>query len=389
MKQEQYLEVFGNIDEEFILAASATISYSSPSESHHKIYWKKWLITAACLCVICCTIIHFASVRFSPEHSTPELHLPLLEVEFAYGEMGYEGFLLYDISESNDNNPWYSGADLKTLPVYKNLAYTDEAGTPVCLTQNEMENYAKQLALSLQEDILEFIPNSSNGNIYQTNAVTENLIITVLGNGSARIEYTPPLTLPDRYSFTAANTSNNEAEKTIHYLLETYHVLHLFETPAISTWGNYSFAGNYARNFSAYEESQDLTESILNYNFNKISFVPNSAGELQYIRLQNALSCAELIDHYPIITEQEALTQLLNGKYFTTVPDDDLPNGNIDKNLVAKTELVYRSGNVCKTFMPFYRFYVELKESESVSLPNGIKSYGIYYVPAVSGQYLK
>lgn len=46
---------------------------------------------------------------------------------------------------------------------------------------------------------------------------------------------------------------------------------------------------------------------------------------------------------------------------------------------VAKAELVYRTGAREEYFMPYYRFYVELPEEER----DGLKTYGIYYVPAV------
>ena len=41
-----------------------------------------------------------------------------------------------------------------------------------------------------------------------------------------------------------------------------------------------------------------------------------------------------------------------------------------------------------EVFMPYYRFYVELPKIDGMSMAEGLKCYGAFYVPAVSGEYL-
>jgi len=41
-----------------------------------------------------------------------------------------------------------------------------------------------------------------------------------------------------------------------------------------------------------------------------------------------------------------------------------------------------------KIYLPYYKFYVELPELEN-RFGHGLKHYGIYYVPAVDGKYIK
>lgn len=55
--------------------------------------------------------------------------------------------------------------------------------------------------------------------------------------------------------------------------------------------------------------------------------------------------------------------------------------------MIAKEELVYRTENVNEIFMPYYRYYIELKES-GLEMADGLKLYGVYYVPAVSASTL-
>ena len=81
-----------------------------------------------------------------------------------------------------------------------------------------------------------------------------------------------------------------------------------------------------------------------------------------------------------MITLEEAEKLLINGNYLTTVPYEMPGLAHI-----KKAELIYRSGAREEYFMPYYRFYVELPEE---SQENGLKTYGAYYVPAVSGEYI-
>ena len=68
------------------------------------------------------------------------------------------------------------------------------------------------------------------------------------------------------------------------------------------------------------------------------------------------------------------------------VPVDYLNEGNISENDIAKTELIY-SHNGEEYYQPYYKFYVKLSGSE-FNMAEGLKNFGIFYVPAVSGAYL-
>ena len=71
---------------------------------------------------------------------------------------------------------------------------------------------------------------------------------------------------------------------------------------------------------------------------------------------------------------------LFDGGYITKVPYT-----LTKEDTVAKVELVYRNGCNEKYFMPYYKFYVEVKSEVD---KNGLKDFGVYYVPAVESQYI-
>ena len=82
-----------------------------------------------------------------------------------------------------------------------------------------------------------------------------------------------------------------------------------------------------------------------------------------------------------MVSMEEAYERLLNGNYITSVP-----YAITDAELICKGELVYRNSKTEETFLPYYRFYVELPEMRR---ENGLTDYGAYYVPAIRSEYLK
>ena len=131
-----------------------------------------------------------------------------------------------------------------------------------------------------------------------------------------------------------------------------------------------------------------MEEQILNYNFDKIEFSPNGEGKLWVIRYGTVLESAEKIDDYPIISWEMAQELLLRGDYITTVPKEYLEDDIVKKEFIAKVELVYRIASYDEVYMPYYRFYVELTERKAPNVAEGLKCFGAFYVPAVSGEYL-
>ncbi|MBQ8788352.1 MAG: hypothetical protein IJZ58_02420, partial [Oscillospiraceae bacterium] len=186
--------------------------------------------------------------------------------------------------------------------------------------------------------------------------------------------------LPDDISFTYTETSEGDAYRAISYICQNYCDFLDKGNTTFVTSGDYTFDGEFSRNYRIYDFSGDEINDMLNFAFNEIQLAPNDEGKLMLIRVNDKLSCAEKIGDYPIISTEEAKDMLLDGGYITTAPYE-MPG----KKYIAKAELVYRSGIGENIWMPYYRFLVELPEMEQ---ENGLKNFGAYYVPAVKAEFI-
>ncbi len=393
MKKEDLFEAIGHVDDRLLEHSEASISKRT------KGIWIKWGALAACLCLVL-----YIGIWYIPAHTAETApgaeKLPMLEARFDSDGMGFEGLMFYSISESGSANPWTEEVSLTTLPVYRNLAYVDASGIPLYLSEGEMLKLAEKTAAALDTTIEEInydkispeqLPQDttlSGGETYRLAAMSDVGEIVVSGNGTVSIFFAEAVQIPEEYSFTYSNTSDSDAVSVTSYLLERFSRLYSLENPVINTWGDYTFSGEQTRRYSAYSNSGGPGQRILNYNFHNVYFSPDIDGALSSISFANILSSSEKIGEYPLITPESARELLLGGKYISTVPEEYLPEGVVTGEYIAKVELIYRTGNIDKIFMPYYRFYVELSEFAAAEQTDGLKCYGAYYVPAVKGEYL-
>lgn len=398
MKNEKILNVIGQVNDEYIEEA-AQKEKVSPKRT-----WVKWSLLAACL-----LLTFSAGVRFLPaiiselKISIEARNLPMLTISSESGGMGYEACLAYDISELANGNPWTVNSKLNTLPVYKNTPYSSSGIATAGIGKERMLELAEQAANALGMKItdIKYDVNEKSGYksdaslddndvIWYVNAETATAKIAVTRSGMVTINFmnfminfTEGLELPAEYSFNYdEDTSDEEAKSVTDYLLERYAAFVSFDQPQKALFADYNIYGSRHRSYYAYDAAGSLTEQILNYNFNKVQFAPNDNGDLMLIRKSNDLTLAEKIGDYPIIASEEAAELLLNGNYFTSVPEK-MPG----EEYIVKTELVYRAPQegFAGTSLPCYRFWVELTDKQQ---ENGLKTYGAYYVPAVKQKYL-
>ena len=384
MKNRRLLDALEKIDDEYIEEAS-------PVEAkNNKLPWIKWTAIAASVALI--AFVGISALNSS--NKEPEIlpNLPSLDSSIEFGGMGFEGIMVHDITECDNNNPWSEDIVLQTLPVFRNLAYFSGAGETVYFNKNKMTQIAQTAADALGEKIISIKCEPDNcieGNVYTLlYAETESYKISVNGNGFTGIEFKIPALLPEEYSFDKGSTTKQEAQKTILYLSEEYKKLTGFSYPASTLFVSYGFSGERGLSFGSYDKSEDILQSILNFSFNSVWFYPDFNGELYLIHKNNLLSSSLKLGDYPIISSKDAKKMLLEGNYITSVPKENLKNEKIRKADVDKVELVYLTRATIKTYMPYYKFYVELIHEEGVEMAKGLTTYGIFYVPAVRGEYL-
>ncbi|MCI8505028.1 MAG: hypothetical protein HFI67_02425 [Lachnospiraceae bacterium] len=318
---------------------------------------------------------------------------------------GYEGYMVRDISELVNANPWNEELPLKALPVYKNPRTYDKHWF---VSNPDWEGMKKRLEevillLGFSEEDFEIGDNAPKGedeekireklsdedeefiNTYlqptEITAQRQGLTIRVEKDLSAWISYDPAIVLPEPYSFTY-HASYEELRAIGSYLKEQYDgkLIRMGKPQLNISGGDYTYQADRQRyDLEFFDMEGSITEQIVNYNFNRVEFCASEEGTMNLVRIYQP-DLSETMGNYPIISTEEARALLLNGNYITTVPYE-MPG----EEYIAKVELVYGDGAYDQYYMPYYKFYVELPEEKR---DHGLKDFGAYYVPAVEGSYL-
>lgn len=392
MKTEKLLNAIGKIDDNLIYGAV------NDAKTKKKNIWIKWSAAAAFL-----AFVIFSVTQFIPKSNFMEElpKLPMLSISETSSEaMGFEGYMAYEISELVNANPWNENMEISTLPVYQNPLSYDENFIEHGADFTIMKTYLLEVAnrLGMDTDNLPISDNTpsaeeqaavlekTNGDIpdgyFNPTAVIaekNGIEIEVDASLTAKITFDPAVTLPDGYVF-SYDSSYDDIASVAEYLKETYKDLLGMDNPQINIYGgDYNIDLQQSYKIEFYNAANNLTNLILNYNFNRTAFYCDENGDLYMARIFQPNLSKKVAD-YPIISAEEAKELLLNGNYITTVPYE-MPG----ENYIAKRELVYRTSKHEKYYMPYYRFYVELPDMKK---DNGIKLYGVYYVPAVNKAYI-
>lgn len=422
MKQEQMIEAIGLLPDDMIeetnrlrrersnIAELDTIDktnhFMTTKQRHIRKPALKWPAVAACAGLLLCGgLLLFTVTRLIPdgpaEEISADLALLTITTEQPSGESGAGGGLqAYDISEWVNNNPWNKDSKLTTLPVYRNqLTYDDQfqvQGTDFDKMETLLLNVIDGLGLDTDDfDISDDAPSAYlqqviteklGGNVpdgyfnpTKMRARGENILIEVSADLTAKISFEPAMALPDKYQF-AHFASYKNMVAVADYLKKTYRDLLSFRKPQANIYGgNYNNVLEQSYNIEFFEGKGTLTEQIINYNFNRVAFYCDDEGKLFLARVFRP-DLSEKMGDYPILSVQEATERLLaGGYYYPSSPKSP------DIDCIAKVELIYRTGQYEEYFMPYYLFYVELPEMER---EDGLKTYGLYFVPAVEEKYI-
>lgn len=387
-REEKLFEGIGQIEDGLLLE----------SEKQQKSRHWLWIPTAACVCL---AAVGGVKLLGNVQEASPDL--PMLEISADSATMGFEGYMAYDAAELVSGNPWQETDTITALPVYRNPVSYNEYGQQTGGDFEDMRALLLDVAgrLGLDTDTLlvtDDMPDEESrakitekfaavgeevpdGYFVPTKlkACQNGIEIEVEQSLTAVISFEPAVSLPDGYDFTHY-ASYEDVQSVSDYLEETYRALIGAEKPQRNIYGgDYDINGNQFYHIEFYDGSGDKVQQIINCNFNRTAFYCDDDGKLFLARVfQPDLS--EKIGDYPVITAADAKKLLLKGNYITTVPYE-MPG----EEYLAKTELIYRTGNGETYFMPYYRFYVEVPQLER---DNGLKTFGAYYVPAVSQEYI-
>lgn len=412
MKEERLLKIIGEADDKFVEEAQPAYKGKKPII--------KVLIVAACLC-----LVFFAGLKILKTPKEPgivketqvseESKLPLPAINKVYdfniqsadssneiikinSDMlsmgtGFSGVMFY----SEDELKAYVGESTlsgNSLPVYKTMNYSDMRNN-IFLNEIEIKELAGQVALLLNETdavVAGAYLYNADGSIkecYQATSLSENYNICVSSDGSVDIYLNEPKAL-NNYSFYGdAKTEDEEALETLKYLERIYSKLVDIETPEYEykmekIEDDYTYLGEkevgYHRNYIIYDNSSGHNGRFKNY----IEFCPDDNGCLACIKINFPLAGKVYMGDYPIISEGEARNKLLSQDYISNVPSEYLKDGLIYEDNIKAVSFEYRNDEYT---LPYYCFYVEL--DYDFNAVEGLKTYGMFYVPAVEDQYLE
>ncbi|MBP3435412.1 MAG: hypothetical protein J6K62_03680 [Clostridia bacterium] len=373
MKGNRLLSAIGGIDDRYITEAAPKETKKPPS-----VLWK------AALAVASFAILLSASIRIP--QPDPDEKLPMLSIRSGLDDgYGFEGHFVHRVEELTNNNPWYAEVELQTLPVYQNAVYPHvKDGFVIDPDTAGMKETLYKTARSLDMDTTaEIVENKVDGctEVYSYCMENERYRVEVNAWLMVNVSFKQGR-FPDGLTL-RSDATYEQLEATASYLQEAYHGLLNMKNPTVDIYeGDYSVYGDRRLQLSFYDTAEDVTESMVNYAFHRIRFYGNEDGSLSQASFYGGTRDA-VVGDYPIITVDEAEKLLIEGRYLTSVPDA-FPGAEA----IGKVELVYRVDSREEFFIPYYRFYVKLDESHDIEELNLI-TYGTYYVPAVSGEYIE
>ncbi len=371
MNGNEFLDKLELIDQAYIEEAENI-------QRSKKISFVKWGALAACICIVITGVFAIQKSQNEDEPNIPSGDLvPEQNFDETASGMGFEGYDWYDISEADFGNPWSVDMGITTLPIFKNNAYDESlAGVSKGLSETDMQAKLERILSALDASSL-----SSESGAEKIRFVRDKADITVFADGQANIYLSKEL--GGAYSFTSYDTTEVKAKEVLEYFIDTYGELLDYENPTAITFGIYEIYGNKRRFYVIYDAGSDDTASILGYNFRYTLFYPDENGELYLIRMHDELSVAEEAGSVGVISLDEAKERLMSGEYKTSVPYA-FPG----ERYIGKAELVYRSGPFEKMLLPYYCFYVQVRQGNNEAADLGLKRYGAYYVSAIADEFL-
>lgn len=368
MKQEKIIDALSFADEKFIVQADEFRQGTKRGKTKIAA-----LIAAACVCFVAVAAV---GIRYGIGNVGTD-NLPKISIDgLLDGGMGYEGWMLKDISE------WYTQKKInrfKTLPVYSGDEYAVETGNAKGLNKEELNRiiddtvYRLQIPEAETERICEYASEIygeiEEDYIYAIEAQISGGRIRAFGKGGFNVIFNDGETAPTGWS----------DKQTAEYFAERYKCLLGADEVVTEIRVDYDVYGVRKVSYSFYADSENELEKMMNREFRSV-YLDIFENRLMSVRVENPLALAEKIADYPVISLGEARKKLLSGEYITSSPYDF---GG--KECIESVELVYRrSGEI---YAPYYLFYVE--DVNAPDKNHGLKDYSSYYVPAVEADFIE
>lgn len=379
------------LEEESAETGETFIGYEKKKEKNP---WIKWGL-AGCGLIAAVAVIAFVGISafhnlemygsvFAPNLITIDADM--------YSILGGEKtFVFGEPSDFESDNPWRSDMDISSMPVYKKSEQAE-------LSRDKMERIiteaAEKLGLTekLSEEQKEYSPADSeklislaysyNGTKYMVDKVE----IKIGSDGTCVVTF--GTLYCDVISLIYKSDDENAAREKLTEIGEKYNSLLGFDTPTpkITNDGRIDESevvhdDLLRQTYGIFDGSGNVKEQIFSYfcKSAKVEFVDNAFYSLTFGGKGKNF---EFMGEYPIISYEEAVSRLIEGKSITEIPvyKEDGSRTAVKREDIGYGELVYLTVD-SDYIMPFYKFRVRMEEIDSSS------KYGLYYVPAVKEKY--
>ncbi len=386
MTKEDLIDAFGAIDEKYLIEADhyrTALPFSKKTILSTRIIKR---ITCIMVLFICIHIAFFhifwqeSAIEDTTISQTETLPVITLNDKTA-GGFGYQALEYLSPSDIVSGNPWNEALTVTSLPIFQNPISHDEQHkvSGYSLDDMKQELYDITNRLHISKDSFQVQIEHTPYDV-QMMAETDDHTIIVNEYMDTRIFFRSEDALPEHLRSFSLNTYEENME-VAKYIQRAYADLIDMQDPQIAILGgdcNNDGKKNYTICF--YDKGETIEDSILNYNFQNITF-GIADGQLSSILIQHT-DQSTIIGDYPIISVEKAEELLRNGNYLAFFPTQLIK----DDITIAKSELIYRLDTTDTYFIPYYCFYVELnKEANS----KGATVYGICYVPAIPSKYIE
>lgn len=364
--------------------------------------FKRYALGSLCICLIVSGILvyHYFNSISTDENKLPILDnneqeedqnkeelqiLNLNEDDFFVGGMGFEGYELYDASELIHNNPYDVNKGTKTLPVYQNLNISGRFG------MYEIARYTRKEEI----EILEHYASVMNIKEYRIDELEEETLlisdicdIRIYSKDGIIIEFSEKAIDDNMLVYTKDDTKKDVIER-IEQLIKHPRLKEVFDFSQANIdvqrrYGFYDIDQTYRPSWEIKVSNGkgSQTNKLVNNQLNAIDISASEDGYLSKIAIEFK-NTKQKIGNYPIISLEEAKQQLIKGHYITS----SWFQGDIEH--ISYVEMVYFKNNSLDYFMPFYKFYMPLKDQDMViKHDDRLVTYVAYYVPAIHSDYL-
>lgn len=395
MKKEDIVDALNELDGEYLESAQNMRIAHILNRHRHTLFVRAGTAVTALACAVAGILLINKPVTppeiidVTPTDTPLPLETVVLPSTGPTTGIGFMVLMYPDYSKETDYNPWTEEMDLQELPVYKRPAHP--AGETWGLSEEEIRSRLDRVCgiLGLKPEGYTVTKASDNGPpdipgdaVLSVQAEIEGYWIYADGYGTITIGFNDEISLPENLQFTN-ETPETEAVKTVQYLGEKYGNL-LKETKwEYDLTCDYTFEGNVNRQYHIYGAGETDAESLLNYTYRYIQFAPDE-GKLMLIRVYDELAPAEKLGDYPLISKEEAYELLYQGNCISSF--NEAPSRDAE---IADVQLTYTNFHNYEYQIPYYRFLVDVTGQYGMREQDGLKSYGLYYVPAIEQQYYR